>query len=144
VRVRKEQYLPACSRAFVGLWASTSALPEFLHEDSIGVQGVQWAAMATRGTDMPGCNVSRTILCFSSIVQWRRLIPCPDVSTSRLVDTKRVSTKAHHLYLVLSCRDGLRMTLTIILHYVAERRGKSATPPGRRRFFYGNSFPVTV
>src|SRR5215469_17802042 len=49
---------------------------------------------ATCGTDTPGFNVSRTILCFSSIVQRRCLLPCLEVSTSRLVDTNKVSTKA--------------------------------------------------
>jgi hypothetical protein len=46
---------------------------------------------------MPASNVSRTILCFSSIVQRRRLIICPEVSTYRLVDTKKVSTKRSSL-----------------------------------------------
>ena len=47
---------------------------------------------ATRGTDVPGSKVSRTILCFSSIVQRRRFVPCLEVSTYRLVGTKQVST----------------------------------------------------
>jgi hypothetical protein len=41
-----------------------------------------------------GGYASSTTLCFSPIVQRRRFFPRPEVSTSRLVDTNKVCTKA--------------------------------------------------
>jgi hypothetical protein len=72
---------------------------------------------ATRGTDAPGSNVSSTILCFSEMVQWRCLIPCLEVSTLHLVDTKKVSTKA----IMSTSRAAVETALARRLRCVASR-----------------------
>src|SRR5262250_1907491 len=72
---------------------------------------------ATRGTDAPGSSVSSTILCFSEMVQRRCLIPCFEVSTLHLVDTKKVSTKA----IMSTSRAAVETALTRRLRFISFR-----------------------